>query len=51
MNTGNFVPLDFESLDRALAANDPATETFLALVRSDLNSSGLVRRLKRWSTR
>ena len=36
-----FVPLDYEKLRRALAANDPACESCVEFIRTDLNVSGL----------
>lgn len=41
LTSNNFVPLDFEALSKALAADDPACESCLAFVRTDLNPSGL----------
>ena len=41
LTSNNFVPLDFDRLSKALAADDPDCETCLAFVRQDLNPSGL----------
>ena len=41
LTSDNFVPLDYDRLVKALAANDPACENCLAFIRTDLNPSGL----------